>query len=119
MLAGVSVDYYTRMERGNLAGVSDSVLAGLARALQLDEAERGHLYDLARAANAAPQGWSPARSIGSGRAFSRPWTRWRACPRTCGTAAATCSRRTGSATPSTPRSTPTRPGRPTWHGSSS
>ena len=55
MLAGVSVDYYTRMERGNLAGVSDSVLAGLARALQLDEAERDHLYDLARAANPAPK----------------------------------------------------------------
>jgi len=52
LLAGVSVDYYTRMERGNLAGASDSVLESLARALQLDEAERAHLFDLARAANA-------------------------------------------------------------------
>jgi transcriptional regulator with XRE-family HTH domain len=49
LLAGVSVDYYTRMERGNLGGVSESVLAALARALQLDEAERTHLFDLARA----------------------------------------------------------------------
>ena len=51
LLAGVSVDYYTRLERGNLSGVSDSVLESLARALQLDEAERAHLFDLARAAN--------------------------------------------------------------------
>ncbi len=51
MLAGVSADYYTRLERGNLAGVSDSVLDALCRALRLDEAERSHLYDLARAAN--------------------------------------------------------------------
>jgi transcriptional regulator with XRE-family HTH domain len=53
MLAGVSVDYYTRLEWGNLAGVSESVLDALARALQLDEAERTHLFDLARAANTA------------------------------------------------------------------
>ena len=52
MLAGVSVDYYTRLERGNLSGVSESVLESLARALRLDEAEREHLYDLARQANA-------------------------------------------------------------------
>jgi transcriptional regulator with XRE-family HTH domain len=51
MLAGVSVDYYTRLERGNLGGVSESVLESLAEALQLDEAERAHLADLARAAN--------------------------------------------------------------------
>jgi transcriptional regulator with XRE-family HTH domain len=49
LLAGVSVDYYTRLERGNLAGVSEAVLEALARALQLDEAEHAHLYDLARA----------------------------------------------------------------------
>lgn len=52
MLAGVSVDYYTRLERGNLSGVSESVLESLARALRLDEAEREHLFDLARQANA-------------------------------------------------------------------
>jgi transcriptional regulator with XRE-family HTH domain len=50
VLAGVSVDYYTRLERGNLSGVSEGVLEALARALQLDEAERAHLFDLARAA---------------------------------------------------------------------
>ena len=48
LLAGVSVEYYTRLERGNAQGVSDSVLEALARALQLDEAERDHLFDLAR-----------------------------------------------------------------------
>ena len=53
MIAGVSPDYYTRLERGNLAGVSDSVLDALCRALRLDEAERSHLYDLARAASPA------------------------------------------------------------------
>jgi hypothetical protein len=55
MLAGVSVDYYTRLERGNLSGVSDSALDALVRALHLDEAERDHLYDLARQANASPR----------------------------------------------------------------
>jgi transcriptional regulator with XRE-family HTH domain len=54
MLAGVSADYYTRMERGSLVGASDSVLDALARALQLDDAETAHLFDLARAANASP-----------------------------------------------------------------
>ena len=49
MLAGVSIDYYTRLEKGNVAGVSDEVLGAVARALQLDEAERAHLFDLARA----------------------------------------------------------------------
>lgn len=48
MLAGVSVDYYVRMERGSLAGASEGVLEALASALQLDEAERDHLYALAR-----------------------------------------------------------------------
>ena len=50
MLAGVSVDYYVRMERGNLSGASDSVLDALVGALQLDEAERDHLFTLARTA---------------------------------------------------------------------
>src|SRR5215217_9540358 len=49
VLAGVSVPYYTRLERGDAAGVSDSVLDALARALRLDDAERAHLFDLARA----------------------------------------------------------------------
>lgn len=52
MLAGVSVDYYVRLERGNLSGVSDGVLEAVAGVLQLDDAERTHLWDLARAAQA-------------------------------------------------------------------
>jgi transcriptional regulator with XRE-family HTH domain len=62
-LAGVSVEYYTQLERGSLAGASESVLEALAGALQLDEAERAHLFDLARAAS------SPARG---GRRASQP-----------------------------------------------
>src|ERR1700742_396682 len=50
LLAGVSIDYYIRMERGDLAGASESVLAGVADALQLDDAEREHLFALARSA---------------------------------------------------------------------
>lgn len=50
VLAGVSVPYYTRLERGDIGGASDSVLEALAGALQLDDAERAHLFDLARSA---------------------------------------------------------------------
>ena len=53
VLAGVSVPYYARLERGDINGVSESVLDALARALQLDDAERTHLFDLARAAQPA------------------------------------------------------------------
>jgi transcriptional regulator with XRE-family HTH domain len=53
-LAGVSVEYYKRLERGNASGASDSVLEALADALQLDDAERAHLFDLARAASPIP-----------------------------------------------------------------
>jgi transcriptional regulator with XRE-family HTH domain len=52
-LAGLSTDYYTRLEKGNLRGASDSVLEAIARALQLGDAERAHLFDLARAARGA------------------------------------------------------------------
>jgi transcriptional regulator with XRE-family HTH domain len=61
MLAGVSVDYYTRLERGNAHGASESVLEALASALHLDEAERAHLFDLVRAASPAARA-QPARS---------------------------------------------------------
>ena len=54
MLAGVSVEYYARMERGDLRGVSTEVLDSLARALRLDEAETDHLYALAEAAGPQP-----------------------------------------------------------------
>ena len=68
MLAGMSTDYYTRLERGDLSGVSGSVLDTLARALQLDEAERTHLLDPAATASgpgqtrrSAPGGPGPGR----------------------------------------------------------
>lgn len=53
ILTGVSVDYYVRLERGNLAGASESVLDALANALKLDEAERKYLFDLARTSGSA------------------------------------------------------------------
>lgn len=58
LVAGMSVEYYVRLERGHAAGVSEAVLAGIARALQLDEAELNHLHDLVRAAN---DGAAPSR----------------------------------------------------------
>jgi transcriptional regulator with XRE-family HTH domain len=62
-LAGVSIEYYTRLERGNLSGVSESVLDAVARALQLDESERAHLMDLARAAAARTISRRPAKPV--------------------------------------------------------
>jgi len=53
MLAGISAEYYVRIERGTVNGVSEDVLEGIVRALQLDEAERNHLFDLVRTANRA------------------------------------------------------------------
>jgi transcriptional regulator with XRE-family HTH domain len=72
VLAGVSVPYYTRLERGDINGVSQSVLEALARALELDDAERAHLFDLARAA--APTGLRPHRRRGEQRV--RPEVQW-------------------------------------------
>ncbi len=71
MLADVSPEYYAKIERGHLAGVSDAVLESVARALQLDDAEREHLFDLARAAGGAappvrkrrPKKWVPRESL--------------------------------------------------------
>ncbi|SEO55064.1 Transcriptional regulator, contains XRE-family HTH domain [Actinacidiphila rubida] len=54
LLAGVSIDYYARLERGRLAGASEEVLDALCRALQLDDAERSHLHDLAAAQRQRP-----------------------------------------------------------------
>ncbi|MGW3563095.1 helix-turn-helix domain-containing protein [Streptomyces sp. NPDC000941] len=53
-LAGLSIDYYIRLERGALTNASDSVLHVIARALQLDATEQAHLIDLARASQAVP-----------------------------------------------------------------
>lgn len=69
MLAAVSTDYYTRLERGNLTGVSEAVLEAVANALHLDEAERVHLFNLASAANQS--GRSGARRP-SARSTVRP-----------------------------------------------
>lgn len=68
VLAGVSTDYYAQLERGNLTGVSDSVLDAIARALQLDEAEHAHLHDLAHAANTS----SPTRRRATPKQQIRP-----------------------------------------------
>lgn len=58
LVAGMSAEYYKRLERGNATGVSEAVIDGVSRALQLDDAEHAHLNDLIRAANA---GASPQR----------------------------------------------------------
>ena len=72
MLAGMSTDYYTRLERGNLSGASPAVLESLARALRLDEAERLHLLNLADTANnSARLGPKRARRT-TGQAGVRP-----------------------------------------------
>jgi transcriptional regulator with XRE-family HTH domain len=63
-LAGVGVEYYKRLERGNRSGVSELMREALAQALQLDDAERAHLFDLARAA--APTAPRLRRVSGSG-----------------------------------------------------
>jgi transcriptional regulator with XRE-family HTH domain len=63
LLAGISIAYYTKLERGDTSGVSETVLESLARALRLDNAERAHLFDLARAqtTTARPRRRSPQR----------------------------------------------------------
>jgi hypothetical protein len=71
-LAGVSVPYYTRLERGDIGGVSDGVLEALARALQLDDAERAHLFDLARSA----QPTTTRRRRGQAKQRIRPEIQW-------------------------------------------
>ncbi|MCI1748152.1 MAG: helix-turn-helix transcriptional regulator [Acidipropionibacterium sp.] len=85
-LAGVSVEYYTKLERGAISGASPEVLDALARALRLDDAERAHLFDLASAASPVarpprrrnPRCWAPhprlqwvLDSITAGPAFVR------------------------------------------------
>lgn len=69
-LAGVSPEYYVRMERGGLGTASDAVLDGLARALMMDDAERAHLYRLAR----------QSRSASSQRKASPPTPAWQPTP---------------------------------------
>jgi transcriptional regulator with XRE-family HTH domain len=74
-LAGVSIEYYAKLERGALAGVSPGVLNAIARALQLDDAERAHLFDLARAADGSAALMRPRRR--TARQWSvRPSLQW-------------------------------------------
>lgn len=68
-LADMSVEYYAKLERGNLAGASPAVLEAVARALRLDDAERAHLLHLAQAADGSDALTRPRR-----RASARPWS---------------------------------------------
>ena len=120
MLAGISVEYYTRLERGNARGVSESVLEALARALQLDEAERAHLST--SSARPTP---TPARRVGAQRRNGCGPTVQRILDAITGrrptsaTAASTSWPPTGSAARSTPRCSTAPAGRPTSPGSCS
>ncbi|MGW7259527.1 helix-turn-helix transcriptional regulator [Streptomyces sp. NPDC054834] len=67
-LADVSVEYYSKLERGHLTGASPAVLEAVARALQLDDAERAHLLNLAQAADGSAALTRPRRRT------ARPWT---------------------------------------------
>ncbi|MFE7404800.1 helix-turn-helix transcriptional regulator [Isoptericola sp. NPDC057559] len=75
MLAGVSVEYYARLERGAVAGASASVLDAVARALRLDDAEHAHLLDLARAADGVPTS-GRARGRATRPGVPRPSLQW-------------------------------------------
>lgn len=75
VLAGVSVEYYTKIERGAIAGASSSVLDAIVRALQLDDTERTHLFDLARAADGIPLSGRPRRRTNK-NAVNRPSLQW-------------------------------------------
>jgi transcriptional regulator with XRE-family HTH domain len=74
-LAGISVEYLSRLERGQIGGASAAVLEALAAALQLDETERAHLFDLARAADGIPLSGRPRRRAAA-RAAARPSLQW-------------------------------------------
>src|SRR5829696_2750095 len=74
-IAGLSVEYYARLERGQIAGASTGVLDALARALQLDDTERAHLLDLARAADGIPTSGRRRRRA-AGKPASRPSLQW-------------------------------------------
>jgi transcriptional regulator with XRE-family HTH domain len=74
-IAGLSVEYYAKLERGQIAGASTGVLDAVARALLLDETERAHLFDLARTADGIPTSGRPRRRTPS-TAASRPSLHW-------------------------------------------
>ncbi|WP_145227475.1 helix-turn-helix transcriptional regulator [Rudaeicoccus suwonensis] len=74
-LAGVSIEYYAKLERGAIAGASASVLEAIAQALRLDDTERAHLFDLARAADGIPASGRPRRRA-TKQSASRPSLHW-------------------------------------------
>ncbi|MDQ3788231.1 MAG: helix-turn-helix transcriptional regulator [Actinomycetota bacterium] len=74
-LAGVSIEYYAKLERGDIAGASSSVLHAIAQALRLDDTERAHLFDLARAADGIPTSGRRRRRATT-QSASRPSLRW-------------------------------------------
>lgn len=74
-LAGVSVEYYAKLERGAIAGASASVLEAVSRALRLDDTEHAHLLDLARAADGIPTSGRPRRRA-TKNALARPGLQW-------------------------------------------
>ena len=76
MLAGVSVEYYAKLERGAIAGASSSVLDAVADALQLDDTERAHLLDLARAADGVPTSGRSRRRRPATPTAVRPSLHW-------------------------------------------
>jgi transcriptional regulator with XRE-family HTH domain len=118
-LAGISSQYYTRLERGSVTGVSESVIDGIARALQLDEAEQTHLLDLIHAASTTRARRGPApQQVRS--------TVQRVLDSMIGTPALVLNGRldilappTSSGSRCSHRSLPTRSGRPTMPASSS
>lgn len=74
-LAGVSVEYYAKLERGSIGGASASVLDAICQALQLDDTERAHLLDLARAADGIPTS-GRARRRATADPATRPSLHW-------------------------------------------
>jgi hypothetical protein len=70
----VSTEWYTRLEKGHISGVSEDVLEAVARALQLDDAERAYLFDLARAARPANADHAGASKPKYGHGCSGCWT---------------------------------------------
>jgi transcriptional regulator with XRE-family HTH domain len=74
-LAGVSIEYYAKLERGVIAGASSSVLEAIAQALRLDDTERAHLFDLARTADGIPAS-GRSRRRASKPVASRPSLHW-------------------------------------------
>jgi transcriptional regulator with XRE-family HTH domain len=113
VLAGVSVPYYTRLERGDMSGVSESVLEALARALQLDDAERAHLFDLARAAGPMAKRRRRSTPKQIRPSVQRVLDAMTARPRSSRTAAWTPLPPTSLDAPCTQSCSATRPARPT------